>query len=154
MLWKKVRAGEEMEKEPQYLFLEAEHSIRVWVRGEGRASWQEEQQRSSKQQEQGGPMTWASSWSCWCQSPRKGAGLWDRKLLSGKLSHWGWKELSGPSGLTCCLQKRKPRPRDVMHQPTDWNPGTSHQSKDLAHSTPRHLSLIPCENLSENLQKP
>ena len=42
-----------MEKEPQYLFLEAEHSIRVWAWWEARASWQE-QQGSSKQQEQGG----------------------------------------------------------------------------------------------------
>ena len=27
--------------------------------------------------------------------------------------------ISGPSGLTCCLQKRKPRSRDVRHQLTN-----------------------------------
>ena len=70
--------------------------------------------------------------------PLKGAGLWDRKQLAWKLKHRGWKELSGPSGLTPCLQKRKPRPRDVRHQQTDWNPGTSHQPKDPAPSTPKH----------------
>lgn len=145
-----------MENEPQYLFLETEHSARVRVGGrKGQLTDEQQEQQASSQHEPWGSVTWASPQSHWVTKSTPRCVAEEQGAVTVEAKPQELEGMSRPSGLTCCSQKRKARPADVRqagHQLTNQNPGTSHRSLKTWLIPPPTVQCSPCENLPENLQ--